>query len=268
MVEKAMDSDELSTSRLLAKYGFRHAFFTRRGGVSSGPYESLNFSVSVGDSDAHVSENIARAAAALGVEAGRVYFLSQVHGAIAVTLRGGENREEVVHREGDALASADERSAVGVRVADCVPILVGDRRTGAAVAIHAGWRGLVAGVIEAGIGELAKAGVSASDCVAAIGPHIGVAAFEVSEEVAQTLGAHSPDPDVIDRSRGPKPHVDLSRIAAAKLERLGVPPACIERVGGCTWSDRERYFSFRRDGPKSGRHLAAIVPRTPTGTRA
>jgi len=266
--EKSMDSADLSTSRLLTTHGFRHAFFTRRGGVSSGPYASLNFSVSVGDSKTNVSENIARAAAALEVDATRIYFLSQVHGAVAVTLRGDEDRDDVVEREGDALVGTDGRAAVAVRIADCVPILVGDAASGAAVAIHAGWRGLAGGVVEAGIGELSKAGGNPADMVAAIGPHIGAAAFEVSEDVAGTLRDHSPDPDVIDRNWGPRPHVDLARIATAKLERLGVPRARIERVGGCTFSEPEMYFSFRRDGPKSGRHLAAIVPRLPTSTRA
>ena len=256
-----MDSAEVLTSPLLTRLGFRHAFFARRGGASTGAYASLNFSVAVGDNEANVAENLSRAAVALGVAPDCVYYLSQVHGRVAVSLRGDESRAEVLTREGDAITSLNGRCAVGVRIADCVPILVGDSESGAVAAVHAGWRGLVAGVVEAGIAEVRRASGSSAGLGAAIGPHISVAAFEVSEDVAETLMACSPDPDVVDRSYGPKPHVDLARIAITKLEALGVPRSSIERVGGCTFLEPERYFSFRRDGPRSGRHLAAIVAR-------
>jgi YfiH family protein len=221
----------------------------------------LNFSVAVGDTETNVAENVARAATALGVSAEHVYYLSQVHGRIAVSLRGDESRSEVVEREGDAIASLSGNCAVGVRVADCVPILLADSESGAVAAVHAGWRGLVAGVVEAGVEEIRRVSRSAAGLAAAIGPHITVAAFEVSDDVAETLKACSPDPEVVYRVYGPKPHVDLARIAASKLEALGVPRTSIERVGGCTFLEPDRYFSFRRDGPRSGRHLAAIVPR-------
>lgn len=261
MAEKSMDFAEVLTSPLLTRCGFRHAFFARGGGVSTGAYSSLNFSIAVGDTETNVTENVARAAAALGVSAERVYYLSQVHGRVAVSLRGDESRSEVVMREGDALSSRNGHCAVGVRIADCVPILLGNTETGAVAAVHAGWRGIVAGVVEAGVDAIRGAASSATSLIAAIGPHISVTAFEVSEEVAGTLQACSPDPDVVDRSHGPKPHVDLARIATAKLEALGVPRASVDRVGGCTFLEPERYFSFRRDGPRSGRHLAAIVAR-------
>jgi YfiH family protein len=261
--EKPMDSAELLTSPLLSGLGFRHAFFTRMGGASEGRYSSLNFSVTVGDSQENVSENVARAAGALGVTRERVYFLSQVHGAVALAVEGVEDRNEVVLRQGDALLSRNEDVAVGVRIADCVPILIGDPSTGAALAVHAGWKGVVAGIVESAIARLREAGGSPSDAVAAIGPHITVAAFEVSEDVAEALRASSPNPDVIDRTLGAKPHVDLAGIVSSKLVALGLRPSNVDRVGGCTVSEPELYFSFRRDGPRSGRHLAAIVPRAP-----
>jgi YfiH family protein len=214
----------------------------------------------VGDSEANVAENLARAATALGVSTERLYYLSQVHGKVAVSLQGDERRTEVVERQGDALTSLNPDCAIGVRVADCVPILLADSHSGAVAAVHAGWRGLVAGVVEAGVEAVRGAAGSGKELVAAIGPHISVGAFEVSEEVATTLAGCSPDPNVIDRRYGAKPHVDLAKIATAKLEALGVPRANIDRVGGCTFLEPERYFSFRRDGPRSGRHLAAIVP--------
>ena len=252
------------TSPLLEKAGFKHAFFTRAGGVSEGPYASLSFSAAAGDSTENVQANLERAAAALGVDASRLYFASQVHGCAAISVLGDEDRNDVLHREADAVAGGNPRAAVGVRVADCVPILVGDREQGTAVAIHAGWKGLVAGVVERGIAALEQTGSSPRDLVCAIGPHITLPAFEVSDDVARALRDCSNDRDVVSLSYGPKPHVDLARIARSKLTGAGVPEGSVDLVPGCTFREPERFFSFRRDGAKSGRHLAAVVPR---GTR-
>jgi YfiH family protein len=251
----------VKSSALLTAAGFRHAFFTRHGGVSSGAYSSLNFSITVGDDPRAVEENLARAAAHLGVAPHGLYFLSQVHGSVVLALGGDEAPKEVVYREGDAIVCSNSDVAIGVRMADCVPILVGDTRTGAALAIHAGWKGLVAGVIEAGITALRARGASASDLIAAVGPHIGLGAFEVSEDVAATLAALAPDVAIVDRALGPKPRVNLLAVTMSKLRVLGLRETHIEAVPGCTVSEPADFFSFRRDGAKSGRHLAAIVPR-------
>src|SRR5262245_3660303 len=130
-------------SALLRAAGFRHAFFTRRGGVSSGPYASLNFAVSVGDEPARVAENYALAGTVLGVPEDRIAVRSQVHGRAVVVLGAAELelgplRPRTLALEGDALVSATAGLACAVRTADCVPILVGDRHTGAVSAIHAG----------------------------------------------------------------------------------------------------------------------------------
>ncbi|MBM4362697.1 MAG: peptidoglycan editing factor PgeF [Deltaproteobacteria bacterium] len=252
---------EALESPLLCRLGFRHAFFTRRGGISEGPHASLSFSVAAGDRPEAVEENLTRAAAALGVSPGHVYYLSQVHGRAVHTLGGGEDRVEVLHREGDALVSAAEGQAVGVRSADCLPVLFADPRSGRVAAAHAGWRGLVAGVLGATVDSLVALGARPAELVAAIGPHIGAAAFEVSEEVAAQLVSASPDPEVVARAPGGRPHVALGRVARAQLLSAGLAPAHVESVEGCTRSEPHRFFSFRRDGRVSGRHLSAIVPR-------
>lgn len=253
---------QFQRSELLEREGFRHAFFTRRGGVSVGPYESLSFSLAVGDEKTAVAENLERAAGALGVGTSRLHFLSQVHAAGVVVTSGRETEEAMVQREGDALLSTDPTCAVSVRVADCVPILVGDCRSGAALAIHAGWRGLSLGVIESGVAKLREIVGSGGNLVAAIGPHISVAAFEVSDEVADVLAACAPRAHAVDRTLGPKPHVSLVRIARQKLLELGLGEHAVDEVPGCTFGDGAHFFSFRRDGKTSGRHLAAIVPRS------
>jgi len=250
---------EFLESALLREAGFRHAFFTRKGGVSLGAYSSLSFSVAAGDSEANVKQNLERAAAQLGIASTRIHFLSQVHGRVAHTLNGDEVQSELIQREGDALVSRAPGLACAVRSADCVPVLLADRRSGAVAAAHAGWRGAVSGVVSSAVDAL-RSIAPAPDLVAAIGPHISLAAFEVSEDVAATLLGASRDPQIVDRSR-PKPHVDLRRMLRAELHALGLAHAAIDDVGGCTVLEPERFFSFRRDGKASGRHLSAIVPQ-------
>src|SRR6187551_2679450 len=145
---------EFLESALLREAGFRHAFFTRKGGVSLGAYSSLSFSVAAGDSEANVKQNLERAAAQLGIASTRIHFLSQVHGRVAHTLHGDEVQSELIQREGDALVSRAPGLACAVRSADCVPVLLADRRSGAVAAAHAGWRGAANGIVTSAIEAL------------------------------------------------------------------------------------------------------------------
>jgi hypothetical protein len=262
MVQKArMASAEFLTSPLLSAAGFRHAFFTRGGGVSEGPYRSLNCSFSVGDAEGRVQTNLERAAGALGLGAAQLVWLAQIHGRDVRVVRPSDSTEMVRDWPGDGLVTRVASLACGVRVADCVPVLIGDRKSGFVAAVHAGWRGVVARVIEATVWCLRAELGDPGDFVAAIGPHISVAAFEVSDDVAAALASASRAP-AVDRTLGPKPHVDLRKIVRAQLCEVGVPDDQVDDVPGCTVGDAKRFFSFRRDGPRSGRHLAAIVPRS------
>jgi YfiH family protein len=166
---------------------------------------------------------------------------------------------ESIRLEGDALASHAAGLACGVRSADCVPVLLADRRSGAVAAAHARWRGAVNRVVSSAVPALHGLAPN-PDLIAAIGPHISLAAFEVSEEVAQTLLNASRDPQIVDRTRE-KPHIDLRRMLRAELLGLGLVDSSIDDVWGCTVLEPTRFFSFRRDGRASGRHLSAIVPR-------
>ncbi len=256
---------EYLESALLRAAGFRHAFFTRQGGASAGPYASLNFSVSVGDEPALVAENFARAGLVLGVPGHNIAVLSQVHGSVARVLDDndvsmGPLWPRLAQVEGDAVCSGASGLACAVRTADCVPILVGDRQSGAVTAIHAGWRGIVRGVVEAAIASLRELVGAQGQLVAAIGPHIGPSAFETGEDVAAELEGCSPLKGVVERA-GDKARVALGPIVAAKLEAAGVSRTQIDELGGCTFSEPERFFSYRRDGKRSGRHLSAIVPK-------
>lgn len=254
------DSPGKLTSALLDGAGFRHAFFTRQGGVSAPPWDSLSFAASIGDDPAAVRENLRRAAGALGVDLGRLYMLSQVHGTASRVLAGDEDREEVIRSIGDITLSRAPGVACGVRSADCVPILVADRATGAVCAIHSGWRGTVANAAAAGVAALRDLVRGEGDLIAAIGPHIEACCFEVGEDVAEQLaGCSSIGRGAVWAEEGKKPRVELRRIVRAQLEAAGIPRAQIDDVAGCTVCDRERFHSFRRDGKNSGRLLSAIV---------
>jgi YfiH family protein len=171
-----------------------------------------------------------------------VIQVKQVHGAQAVLAT------EAAGQEGDALVARAGGGAVGVRVADCVPVLVADPASGGVAAIHAGWRGVVGGVLRAGVELLGGRGL-----VAAIGPCIGACCFEVGRDVAGKLG-------FVVREEGDKAYVDLRAAVRAQLRALGLADAAIEDVAGCTRHEGERFHSFRRDGANSGRMLAAIAP--------
>ncbi len=247
-------------SSKLQQAGFRHGFSLRTGGVSHAPYESLNLARNLSDAPEAVAENHRRLAAEVGYEIEALFEVSQVHGNIVQRADASVPVASYRQREGDAVWAQERNLAVGIRVADCVPILLASPSTGAVAAVHAGWRGIVENVIEQSVTALCRAlQIEARSLLAAIGPHISCDAFEVSVDVAQqiaTCAAH--DPHVI-VAREPRPHVDLSRVARAQLEHTGVVAEHIDLVTGCTFQEPARFFSFRRDGQASGRHLAVIV---------
>jgi len=245
---------------LLARAGFRHAFFTRRGGRSRPPFDSLHFGGGGGD-EVSLAANVALAARALDVDPARLYVVTQVHGRDVAVVRGDEARADVLLRRADVVLTTASSVACGVKVADCVPILVGDRATGAVAAIHSGWQGTMAEVVDAGIAALRREIGRDGDLVAAIGPHIETCCFEVGDDVAEKLAACAPDRSVVDRGRGSRPHVDLRALVRAQLRSAGLTDETIDDVRGCTKCDEVRFFSYRRDRDESGRLLSAIVAR-------
>lgn len=247
------------TSPLLSQAGFSHGFFTRRGGVSSGPFDSLNFTEVGGDSEENIQKNLNLVAQALRVQAEQIYFLTQVHGVAVRRVESGEDRMKVRAEVGDVVLSGKSDVAAAIRTADCVPILLACQETGLVAACHSGWQGCVKNVAGSAVRALREAG--ARSLLAAVGPHISLASFEVSEEVAEELAQASPDPDIVDRS-GEKPHVDLRKMVHAQLRAEGLAESSLDDVPGCTVLDSEDFFSFRRDKNPSGRMLSAIVGRS------
>ena len=189
-----------------------------------------------------------------------LYQANQVHGAAVVLAEG--DVESMRKRDADALV-ARAPSAVGVRVADCVPVLVAALDTGNVAAIHAGWRGIVKGVIPAALDALGCDGHTRF--IAAIGPCIGQCCFEVGLDVAAQIEGSSHGVTVVARSEGGKAHIDLRAAVRAHLVHAGLSETDIEDVHGCTKCDASRFFSFRRDGANAGRQLGVIAAREPRG---
>jgi YfiH family protein len=245
---------------LLTAAGFRHGFSLRTGGLSPAPFHTLNLARNLGDAPEAVRENHQRLAVHVGYASECLYEVSQVHGSTVESVDPEIAPAMFRAREADALWTGVPELAVGVRVADCVPILVAHPKTGAVCAIHAGWRGVVAGVVSRALSVLAEQAEAAPrELLAAVGPHIGPDAFQVGQEVAEALLESVPDVPGVVLARAPRPHVDLGRAVVAQLTRAGLASANVDRVPGCTFSEPERFFSFRRDAQASGRHLAVIV---------
>ena len=243
------------TSPLLQRQaGVRHAFFTRRGGVSTGVYASLNVGVGSRDDPDSVLENRARAAAAFGAPPERLLTCYQIHSAIAVVADGPWTQRP----EADAVASGAPGLVLGALSADCAPVLLADAEAGVVAAVHAGWRGTVAGVLPQAIERMHSAGAPPDSIAAAIGPTISPDYFEVGPEVAAAFAAADLAPAIIDRP-GQKPHIDLQRALHLQLARAGITH--IDAHTLCTHRDAHLFLSHRRENGRTGRMAAAIAAK-------
>lgn len=236
--------------------GTPHGFSTRLGGRSEGPFSGLNLGISCGDEEPVVRGNRALWAEALGVEA-PIVSLHQVHGpeVHAVEARPAETLY------GDAVVSRTAGLPISVFTADCTPILLHDPVTGAVGAVHAGWRGTVAHVVQAAVEALqGRFGASPGTIRAAIGPAIGPCCFEVGHEVAEAAKARAwPGWEAAIVPREPRPHFDLFTANQGQLEASGLRPEHIFNSRLCTVCHPELFYSWRRDQGKTGRLQAVIV---------
>jgi YfiH family protein len=235
------------TSKLLSAAGVTHGFSLRAGGVSRGPYESLNLGFSVGDAREAVEENLRRLRAEAGLRR-EIATASQVHGDRIVD----QDLREILPASGPQEDGADglvsERAPVGVRAADCAPILLAGGRKVAAV--HSGWKGTRLQIARRAVEAM---GLDPRSVVAAIGPCIGRCCYEVSPELAAQFREQF-GPEAVDGRR----HLDLRFCIESALRQAGVER--VEQVPGCTSCDIGSFFSHRRDKGRTGRHLAFIVP--------
>ncbi len=256
----------------------------RAGGVSVGPYASLNIGTAVGDDPAAVAENRARVAAEMGA---RPVWLRQVHGArvvrvgaadvaearpeadanpgVAARLEADANPGVAARLEADAAWTDEPGIACTAQVADCLPVLFATLDGAAVAAAHAGWRGLAAGVLEATLAALcAGTGRAPHEVAVWLGPCIGPREFEVGAEVLVAFGASPEQPDpqrFVSRPRAdgtPRWRANLPQLARDRLLAAGVRH--MAGADACTVEDASRFFSFRRDGV-TGRLVAAVWRR-------
>lgn len=220
--------------------GAHFAFTDRWGGVSAAPYEELNLGGAVGDTPEAVRHNRELAAKSLGLEAGRVVWMNQVHGAgVAVVDEPWGDRPVP---EVDAVVTARRGLALAVLTADCVPVLLADPDAGVAAAAHAGRPGLVAGVVPAAVRAMVSLGAAPERIVARTGPAVCGRCYEVPEAMRAEVTAVEPAAHA-ETSWG-TPAVDVSAGVHAQLDRLGV---CDRAQAPVCTLESENHFSYRRD---------------------
>jgi hypothetical protein len=254
------DVPMLTSPLLTALPGVRHAFFTRQGGVSGGLYASLNVGRGSGDDAADVAENRARAAKALSGAPDALVTAYQVHSARAVVAAAPFEGEPP---HADAVVTCAPGVICGALAADCAPVLIADPEARVVAAAHAGWRGALGGVVEAAVAAMVAEGAAPERMVAAVGPCIGPASYEVGLEFLDTfvaasfLNARFFKPGV----SGDKRLFDLPAYVLSRLAAAGVTEA--EWIGRDTLTEEAWFFSNRRAVHRGegdyGRLLSAIT---------
>jgi polyphenol oxidase len=220
---------------------YRVAFSTRLGGVSEGPFESLNLGILTDDDPESVVENRRRLCEAVGADAETATMAWQVHGSAVTKAEPRGILERTVFARCDGLWSDQAGQAMALLTADCYPVALG-RANGepALCVLHVGWRGLLAGIVEAGVEAL-----GGGQLAAAVGPGIGACCYEVGEEVAKPFRARFGTDVVVDG------RLDLAGATEQALREAGVEN--VERVDHCTACEPELFFSHRRDRGRTGR---------------
>jgi YfiH family protein len=221
-----------------------HGFFTRRGGVSGGPFASLNCSLSGKDAREHVLENRARVARALNADPAMLVGCYQVHGTDAVHVTAPWTPGN--GPRADAMVTDRPGIALGIVTGDCAPVLLADMRAGVIGAAHAGWRGAVAGVLEATVAAMVALGAMAARITAAVGPCIHQPSYEVGVDLrAAVIARDAADGRFLASGRDAEHwQFDLPAYCARRLEAGGV--GTIDILPFDTLSDESRFFSHRR----------------------
>ena len=251
---------------LCAAGGAVHAFSTRLGGASGGMWASLNLGVTRGDDPGAVEENYRRIRSAMGGDpAGPLVKTSQVHGDV-IRAVGPEGPFAGLHDrepECDGLITDVPGVTLAVYSADCIPVLLYDPVRRVIAAVHAGWRGTAAGIVERAVEKMAFYGCRPADILAAIGPGISRCCFETHEDVPNAMTAAlgvRATPYLFPIENG-KFKVDLKGLNAMRLERAGLRPEHIAVTGDCTACRPEKYWSHRATGGVRGSQAAVIQLR-------
>jgi YfiH family protein len=252
-----MDIDCLRVRHWDNYHGLLHGFMGRRGGKSVGRYAGLNVSYRVGDDNQVVSQNVCDMKLAIGIHDGKVVTMQQVHGDNIIEITDKKIKEAGA---ADGMVTAQHGVYLGVLTADCVPLLFIAPKQKLAAAVHAGWRGTLAGIAEKTV-RLFKSqyDVAASELEVALGPSIGVCCYEVNDDVAGPLmkkWGSLTTPSIAVKNG--KSFVNLSRLNRDILRESGVPGKQLFQVGPCTRCAAEDFFSYRREGGETGRQISVV----------
>ena len=255
-----MEQLRIHRADLLAELpGVAHGFFTREGGVSGGVYASLNCGPGSHDDPAAIKENRGRALSALDPGA-KLVTLSQIHSALVQVVDSGWGF--ATRREGDGLVTALPGVALGILTADCTPVLLADSDARVIGAVHAGWKGALGGVLEAIIAAMETLGARTARLVAAIGPTISQANYEVGQDLRDRFGAADAR-FFVPAGRPGHFRFDLPGYVAHRLEKAGLRN--ISDLALCTYPPENGLFSYRRTTHRGeadyGRELSAIMLR-------
>lgn len=238
-------------------------FSTRIGGVSTGGYHALNTGLKSGDDILNIRRNIDLLCYAAGFNTENMVFSDQVHGN-NVRIAGREDigkgavRSSDI-RQVDALVTGDKNTAICIFTADCIPVFLYDFERNVAALCHAGWRGIINGIIAKTIDIMSSSFNSNPCCIkAAIGPSIGPCCFEVGEDVAGVFKMHFKDTEGILLYSGGKSFINLQSAARKQLMGSGVRDNNIIESGLCTSCNDNMFFSYRRDGSKTGRMISIM----------
>lgn len=246
------------SSLLVGVPGVRHGFFGRRGGHSTGDFASLNASEAVGDKPAFVAANRADILDALDMGHATVAQVTQVHANRVITL--DDPHQAAARPEADAIVTATPGIMLGILTADCAPILLCDPGAAVIGAAHAGWKGALSGIIGNTVDAMLRLGARRERLVAAIGPTISLANYEVGPEfVANLLRQHRDAGNRVSRPDGGREHFDLPGFVFDQLIEAGVGK--VNDLARCTYANSKHYFSHRRathEGKKAGRQISMI----------
>lgn len=239
-----------------------HGFAGRRGGVSGGPYASLNLGPRSGDEPAEVRRNRNRLLDALGLSGRRLVAPRQTHSAEVAVLRRGEAPPAGGVTEGDGIVTDDRSLALMLLAADCAAVLLEDHERGVIAAAHAGWRGAAGGIAAVTVQRMVESfGCRPTDLRAVIGPAIGRCCYEVGPEVVAAVDRATPGgaAAVVEWQGHGKARLDLAGVSVAQLLGAGLAPDRVTNAALCTACHVDRFYSHRRTGEPTGRNGAAIA---------
>lgn len=238
---------------------FRHGFFTRKGGVSTGIFAGLNCGLGSSDRTDDVKANRRMVTDAMQVDVENLFTIHQIHSTKVLVVNQLASLPRI---KCDAMVTSTAGLVLGIQTADCQPVLFADTKAGVVGAAHAGWKGALDGVLEATLDAMAGLGAAREDTHAVIGPCISQRAYEVGPEFMDQFMAQDTDyARFFAGGKGDRMMFDLPGFGLERLRRAGVASA--RWIGHCTYSDPDRFYSYRRSTHNSeadyGRLISTIV---------